>query len=209
MRKKITIIYFLIMGLSITGCVTVHTYQKERVDQNLSSGNRGTVSGTPAPAKEVEREKTREIINIEVELPTVSDFKKPKNAKRVIVVEAPAASHVRQPKKAKKGEDSQAKGNVGYIQGESIPKDTALDNQKQSQIPTKKEEAVTTATTKEEMPKFDTYTVKKNDSLWKIAALPQVYSNGNKWKKIYQANKEKIKNPNKLRSGMVLTIPRD
>ena len=50
-----------------------------------------------------------------------------------------------------------------------------------------------------------TYTVKKGDSLYKIAV--QYYKDGNKYTKIYEANKDKISNPNKIRIGQVFVIP--
>ncbi len=50
-----------------------------------------------------------------------------------------------------------------------------------------------------------TYTVKKGDSLWKIAG--KVYRNPLKWPRIYRANKDKIQNPHKIFPGQVLTIP--
>ena len=49
------------------------------------------------------------------------------------------------------------------------------------------------------------YVVKKGDSLWKIAG--KVYHNPLKWPKIYRANKDKIKNPNRIYPGQVLMIP--
>ena len=50
-----------------------------------------------------------------------------------------------------------------------------------------------------------TYTVKKGDCLWNIAK--KFYGNGAKYTKIYNANKSKIKNPNLIYPGQVLTIP--
>ena len=50
-----------------------------------------------------------------------------------------------------------------------------------------------------------TYTVKSGDSLWKIAK--QFYGNGANYTKIYEANKDKIKNPSLIYAGQVLTIP--
>ncbi len=50
-----------------------------------------------------------------------------------------------------------------------------------------------------------TYTVQKDDTLQKIAK--KVFGSYGKWYKIYEANKEKIKNPNVLKPGTVLTIP--
>jgi hypothetical protein len=51
------------------------------------------------------------------------------------------------------------------------------------------------------------YVVKKGDSLWKIAG--KVYHNPLKWPRIYRANKDKIKNPNKIYINQVLVIPQD
>jgi LysM repeat protein len=51
-----------------------------------------------------------------------------------------------------------------------------------------------------------TYTVKKGDSLWKIAK--NVYGDGSKWRQIYEANKKVIgKNPNLIYPGQKLVIP--
>jgi nucleoid-associated protein YgaU len=51
------------------------------------------------------------------------------------------------------------------------------------------------------------YVVKKGDSLWKIAG--KIYRNPLKWPKIYRANQDKIKNPNRIYPNQVLTIPWD
>lgn len=51
-----------------------------------------------------------------------------------------------------------------------------------------------------------TYVVKKGDSLWKIAKL--FYGKGSEWKKIYNANKDKIKNPNLIYPNQKLVIPK-
>lgn len=54
-------------------------------------------------------------------------------------------------------------------------------------------------------PKVKTYTVKSGDCLWNIAK--KYYGNGAQYTKIYNANKGKIKNPNLIYPGQVLTIP--
>lgn len=54
-------------------------------------------------------------------------------------------------------------------------------------------------------PKVKTYTVKSGDCLWNIAK--RYYGNGAQYTKIYNANKGKIKNPNLIYPGQVLTIP--
>ena len=50
-----------------------------------------------------------------------------------------------------------------------------------------------------------TYTVKSGDSLSKIAK--HVYGDASKWHRIYDANKDKIKNPDLIYPGQEFTIP--
>jgi nucleoid-associated protein YgaU len=54
-------------------------------------------------------------------------------------------------------------------------------------------------------PNYKTYTVVKGDSLWTIAK--KFYGSGSKWKTIYNANTDKIKNPNLIYPKQVLKIP--
>ena len=51
----------------------------------------------------------------------------------------------------------------------------------------------------------ETYEVQKGDCLWNIAK--HFYGNGSKYTVIYEANKDKIRNPNLIYAGQVLTIP--
>ncbi|RLD17404.1 MAG: hypothetical protein DRI36_03900 [Caldiserica bacterium] len=66
---------------------------------------------------------------------------------------------------------------------------------------------------KEEKSKLPTtYTVgtweKDRDCLWNISKKKYIYNDPWKWKRIYQANKNKIKNPDLIYPGQVLKIPR-
>lgn len=74
----------------------------------------------------------------------------------------------------------------------------------------KQPEAKPTVTVKQEReastaPKATTYTVKAGDSLWAIAS--KYYGKGADYTKIYNANTDKISNPNLIYVGQVLTIP--
>lgn len=51
------------------------------------------------------------------------------------------------------------------------------------------------------------YTVVSGDSLSKIAK--REYGDAAKWPLIYQANRDKIQNPDLIHPGQVLTLPRD
>lgn len=52
----------------------------------------------------------------------------------------------------------------------------------------------------------DTYTVKSGDSLSKIAK--QFYGDAMQYKKIYEANRDQISNPDLIQPGWVLKIPK-
>jgi nucleoid-associated protein YgaU len=49
------------------------------------------------------------------------------------------------------------------------------------------------------------YTVQSGDSLSKIAK--RVYGDANKWHTIFDANRDKISNPDLIHPGQVLTLP--
>jgi uncharacterized protein YidB (DUF937 family)/LysM repeat protein len=49
------------------------------------------------------------------------------------------------------------------------------------------------------------YTVERGDSLSKIAK--KVYGNANEWRKIFEANRDQISNPDLIHPGQVLRIP--
>ena len=64
---------------------------------------------------------------------------------------------------------------------------------------------VTTNNTAASKPSGQNYTVKRGDCLWNIAK--KYYGNGSKYTTIYNANRDKIKNPNLIYPGQKLTIP--
>lgn len=55
---------------------------------------------------------------------------------------------------------------------------------------------------------YDTYVVQKGDSLWSIAAKPEVYGNATQWRRLFDANRDLLKGPDDLKAGMTLRIPR-
>ena len=56
--------------------------------------------------------------------------------------------------------------------------------------------------------RFDTYVVQKGDSLWSIAAKPEIYGKASKWRRIFDANRNLLKSPDRVKAGMTLNIPR-
>lgn len=57
----------------------------------------------------------------------------------------------------------------------------------------------------ESAPAPKTYTVQKGDSLWNIAK--KCLGDGERYREIYELNRDKVSNPNLIRAGQVLTLP--
>lgn len=51
------------------------------------------------------------------------------------------------------------------------------------------------------------YTIEKGDTLWKIAE--KAYGNGSKYQKIFEANREVIKDPDKIYPGQKIRVPKN
>jgi nucleoid-associated protein YgaU len=91
-------------------------------------------------------------------------------------------------KPQEKTQDQEIWGNRGYITGSRAPK---------------KEETITVSATMPGMEKK--YIVQKNDTLQKISQ--KFYGTTKKWLKVYAANKDVLKGPNKIYPGQILNIP--
>jgi nucleoid-associated protein YgaU len=146
---------------------------KDRVDQDLSAGNRGYIQGRSlASVEPVEKKTTRTIQAVEIELRSPIKFEKA--PKRGVVTTTPLA----------RTEDTEIWGNRGYIS--------------QGQVPavTQREPAVGN---------FEKYTVQKGDTLQKISN--KFFGTTKKWLKIYEANRDTLKSPNKIYPGQDINIP--
>lgn len=91
--------------------------------------------------------------------------------------------------------------------GKSLKTSTSTTNKKtKKKTPKKtpKKQKKVTSTPKASSAKR-TYTVKRGDCLWNIAK--RFYGNGAKYTKIYDANTNKIANPNLIYPGQVFVIP--
>lgn len=97
-------------------------------------------------------------------------------------------------------------GSSGYSHSATLIKtdfgnSLKLNSSSSSQIPEQK----SVPSSPQESSAKRTYTVKKGDTLWKIAK--QYYGNGALYTKIYDANTNQIANPNLIYVGQVFVIP--
>jgi nucleoid-associated protein YgaU len=106
--KKLGMLYLLIaLVFVLSGCV-VRTYPltKERIDQDLASGNRGYLQGSGPSTEEKERKSTRTTQVVEVEFGSPMRFEKM----------APVDET-----KAARSEDMSLEGNRGYLTTSETP----------------------------------------------------------------------------------------
>lgn len=162
----------LLSAFLLSGCV-VRTYKvtRDRVDQNLTGGNRGYLMGNaPQSIGAQERKSKRSTHVVEIELRSPVKFEK----------------------SAEPVQDIQ----------ESVTETKAAE-------PQVWEPKVTKPVISQEPPvaqeSFQKYTVQKGDTLQKISE--KFFGTTKKWMKIYDANREALKGPNKIYPGQVINIP--
>jgi nucleoid-associated protein YgaU len=183
---KTASVFVCLGAFFLSGCV-VRSYQvtKDRVDQELGDGNRGFISGEIPEQEEKARKTTRATQVVEVELHSPIKFEgAPKDkladlSKKEVAQKQPAI--IALPQQQALGSNLSL-GNRGYIM-----------------------RTVTPPIAEPKTPAFEKYTVKKNDTLQKISK--QFYGTTKGWNKIYQANKDRLKAPDKIYIGQVLNIP--
>jgi nucleoid-associated protein YgaU len=57
-------------------------------------------------------------------------------------------------------------------------------------------------------PGASTHVVRRGESLWAISAADHVYRNGARWLRLYEANRDRIRDPNLIFPGQEISIPR-
>ena len=188
----------------LSGCfknARVTPYEVDRVDQELK-GNRGVLIGKATDLPEAKKKKTKRMYSLEVELPSREINKQ-------------------------EAKVSATKGNKGYLVGKNVaggkvrpvkkkkgtktlrPRENYMKSQIVYQKPLGsgsivKKEKTGKKTTKEQKGAM-VYVVKKGDTLQKISG--ELYGTTKKWKKIFDANKDTLEDPNKIRVGQKLIIP--
>ena len=178
----------LILVVAISGCaskkVTVRGYMddKYRVDQDVPDEAVGNWQGAPNASKTAKKQ-TRKVYVLEVTkaLPEIPEDKAASNSDMTsstsLTDDLPSETH-----------QMRAQPRI------SLP---SFDDAETSSASTSDDSTI--------LGEAQEYTVQKDDTLQKIAK--KFYGAYSKWPKIYEANKDKIKSPDFLPQGIVITIP--
>ena len=189
LKKNLALITLVIFA---AGCgVEARTYviTKDRVGLDQGTGNGGCVMGKCPPV--VPSKTTRKVYVLELTRPVPeSEVRKIEETAVTAIAdsaETPPVSGVTPAAPAVSDNAAPAPAPVVPVVGDdsNAPSTPAAQNGGNMQA--------------------QTYTVQKDDTLQKISK--KLFGSYGKWYKIYEANKDKIKNPNILKTGTVLDIP--
>lgn len=170
-RVGVGFFWVFVAAVALTGCVRTKTYvvEKERVDQNLVSGNQGFLMGqSAADQAPVARKLTRKTYVTEVELGSAG-------LKKTVVKKAPVRMV------SESADEPESEPIDQELASEDVPAQMTL--------------------------RATTYIVEPNDTLQKISL--KVYGTTKKWQKIFDANSDKLKSPDRIYAGQVLRVPEE
>lgn len=175
----------LLSLLFVSGCgVTMRSYvqEKERVDQEMA-GNAGYLMGTSSETELSPSRSTRKTYVLEFSKESPPEIQED-------FLDVGTSEDRPQPITRRGTRKARA------LQTQTVPNRTFLI------------ETIEDAEESEEQRVApEKYTVQENDTLQKISK--KFYGSYSKWPKIHSANKDKIKDPNRIKPGIVLTIPMD
>jgi len=198
-RKRILKTFVFLGALFVlTGCLRkVEVVTRERVDQRLE-GNRGILQGA-VPKTPSKASSTRDYVEWDIEVPTYEVA-------------------VRVPEWHREWHDKELWGNRGFMMGgpaQRRPRKEEAAPMKEIQrsvtpsfhrtVVAPPEEKEWEEKEEKAAPSYTRYTVKKGDTLGEISS--KVYGTSKAWHRIYEANRDSLKDPNHLKPGQVLRIP--
>ncbi len=184
MRKSYLLFLCLLFAFILTGCagVKTYTYETDRVDQDLSRGNRGVIMGDVSMDKP-ERKSTRTMVGVDVILPPSKEYTKRKGVlEEGLTEERPVAREM----------EEVAEEPIITLTVPPMPPGAPAEE------PVEEIEEVYA-------PQAKSYTVQKGDTLQKIS--DKFYGTTRRWTEIYEANKDALKHPSRIYPGQVITIP--
>lgn len=173
------------------GGVTTRAYitDKERVDQAMEGGNFGYLAGTPQAEDRTSLKKTRKVYVVEVtkEPPELSD-----DTTTTTTTTTESTTSYRSPFTEESAQAEEPRGRKIELPrfDEDSPRSAPAAASDDENAPVVGGQA---------------YTVEKDDTLQKISK--KFYGTYSKWPQIYEANKNVIQNPNRIKQGVTLQIP--
>ena len=202
LNKNLALLTLVIFAAGCGLEAKTYVMTKDRVGLDQGNGNGGCIMGKcapqPAPTKT-----TRKIYVLEITKP-VPESEVQKIEETAVnafadTSETPAVTGAQPAESAPAADNSQPAATpqvVVPVVGELPGTATSTEEPESANAPSASSGALVAG---------GTYTVQKDDTLQKISK--KVYGTYSKWYRIYKANKAKIKNPNFVKPGTVLTIP--
>ncbi len=212
MKKGFLVVFPLIISMvSLSGCI-VRVYEKEMPREDIVvSGNQGYIIGGPPKQSYVVKKKTRKIIVTEIELV---------NPKKIELKTEPPKSY-----KKKDSSSAEKNNNYGYIYkkeqkhrdlqedlarlGQEPAEESVLEERQESKYELDSEQMEPNSSDIQQGSNkrfvYKTYKVQKGDTLQKISY--KFYGKYSLWPRIFEANKDKLENPNSIYVGQELRIP--
>lgn len=185
---SVTVGVMVIYGCASTKDVEVRRYTeiRDRVDQEMSEGNAGYIAGTPQPEDRSDFRTTRKIYVLEVS-------KVPGEDEETVKVEQPDTEAAQDADMGDESYEKEPEFMIPPKESRAIEEETSVGME--SQPLTAKPSAA------------QQYTIQKDDTLQKISK--KFYDSYSKWPRIYDANRDVLDSPDKLKSGTVIQIPVD
>ena len=170
----------LIVGLFLMGGCVARTYTIEKPRKDLDvRGNRGYLYGKPSKPAPTPSKKTRKVTVLEIEFgPT----KEEEEIKKI--------PGIKEEEFKEEFEKEPEESLEEIVEEANLEEELEEEGLEEEEVPQKK---------------YKMYTVKKGDTLQKISY--KFYGTHHKWKKIFEANRDVLEDPNKVYPGQVLRIP--
>lgn len=194
-RNMTRLLLVLFAGIFVVGCASARTTpgqsvttrkletnfyveDRPRVDQEMT-GNFGYIMGTPQPEDRSQYRDTRRVYVLEV-TKNVEEALQMQEVKIDPYVPSPSRDIPPAPRAKEAAQPDWAKPVV-------IP---AFDDNREMQAA---------------VPEYEDYVIQDGDTLQKISK--KFYGSYSQWTRIYDANKDVLKDPNRVRSGIKIRIP--
>lgn len=197
----------------LSGCASVrknvnvrgYIEDRPRVDQEMS-GNAGYIMGTPKPEDRSDYKTTRRMYVLEVS----KEATEPKVEEKVITETSATttSSYVDTTATSTSDYDDAAVEDVSSVsQRSSRPEPQFVIPSFTDEVPEAPVEPTAMQDVSSPSGNFVDYKVEKDDTLQKISK--KFFNTYKKWPAIYEANKDKIKNPDRIKPGITIRIPQE